>query len=59
MSNSFTGPSQIVAFLFFTDGVVKTPHHWQARSNLPHNQVDELAVDCFAKLRKAANDELN
>ncbi len=22
-----------------------------------HNQVDQLALDCFAKLRKAANDE--
>jgi len=29
----------------------------KARSNPLHNQVDGLAGDCFAKLRKARNDE--
>jgi len=31
--------------------------HCEARSNPLHNQVDELAGDCFVKLRKSRNDE--
>ena len=35
----------------------QTSRHCEERSNPLHNQVNELAGDCFTKLRKARNDE--